>query len=376
MERPLISPVTYRAALAMRDLTEIAHGPHAMQLLVHAAVDCLRNTWSCPVIVHRSHPVVSTAENYELLDYPVDAAARDVRYTRYVTADSVLRTHTSAMIPSLLPSVAGARYQDVLLAAVGLVYRRDRIDRRSVGEPHQLDLWRVSRRLLGEDELREMVAAVLEAIMPGCEYRANQTAHPYTMKGVEIEARCTGRWVEVAECGLASPRVLPRAGLSPDRYSGLAMGIGLDRALMLRKGIDAIRLLRPTDQRVASQMLDLAPYLPVSAMPSIRRDLSIAVASGTSAEELGDRVRAALGPKAEAVEAVEIISETPAAELPPEAAERIGIGPGQRNLLVRLVLRHPTRTLGAEEANRLRDEVYAAIHEGSAWQWAPRPRSG
>ncbi len=62
MERPLISPATYRAALAMRDLTDIAHGPHAMQLLVHAAVDCLRNTWSCPVIVHRSHPVVSTAE--------------------------------------------------------------------------------------------------------------------------------------------------------------------------------------------------------------------------------------------------------------------------------------------------------------------------
>ena len=370
MEPLVISPDAYRAALAVRDLTEATHGPHAMQLLVSAAVDGLRTAWACPVIVHRSHPVVSTAENYELLDYPPDAAARDVRYTRYVTAGKLLRTHTSAMIPSLLRSIAGAEYEDVLLAAVGLVYRRDRIDRQSVGEPHQLDLWRVSRRSLDEDDLREMVSAVLQAMLPGCAYRVNPTTHPYTVSGVEIEARCSERWVEVAECGLASTRVLARAGLSPDRYGGLAMGIGLDRVLMLRKGIDDIRLLRSADERVTSQMLDLSPYRPVSSMPPTRRDLSIAISGPASAEELGDRVRAALGPDADAVETVEIVSDTPVTQLPPEAARRIGIGPGQRNLLVRLVLRHPTRTLSAEEANRLRDKVYAAIHEGSAWQWA------
>jgi len=148
------------------------------------------------------------------------------------------------------------------------------------------------------------------------------------------------------------------------------MGIGLDRVLMLRKGIDDIRLLRSADERVTSQMLDLSPYRPVSSMPPTRRDLSIAMSGPASAEELGDRVRAALGPEADAVETVEILSETAVRDLPPEAAARIGAGAGQRNLLVRLVLRHPTRTLSAEEANRLRDRVYAAIHEGSAWQWA------
>ena len=372
MEQTLIGTEAYRDALAIRDLTDSAHGAHALQLLVHSAINRLRAAWGCPVIVHRAHPAVPVVENYELLDIPADAAARDARHTRYVSADTVLRTSTSAMIPSLLPSIAAADYADVLLACVGLVYRRDRIDRQSVGEPHQLDLWRICRRPVGDAELREMVAAVVEALLPNCEYRTNATRHPYTVNGLEIEARSGQSWVEIAECGLASPRVLGRGGLPVDRYSGLAMGIGLDRVLMLRKGIDDIRLLRSADERVASQMLDLTRYRPVSAMPPIRRDLSIAVAAGTSAEQLGDRVRLALGERADAVEVVEVLSETPAEELPSQAAARLGISPGQRNLLVRVILRHPTRTLTAEEANRLRDQVYVAIHEGTAWQWAGR----
>lgn len=372
MEQTLIGTEGYRDALAIRDLTDSAHGAHALQLLVHSAIDRLRAAWDCPVIVHRAHPAVPVAENYELLDIPADAAARDARYTRYVSADTVLRTSTSAMIPSLLPSIAAADYADVLLACVGLVYRRDRIDRQSVGEPHQLDLWRIRRRPVGDAELQEMVAAIVEALLPDCEYRTNATRHPYTLNGLEIEARSGQSWVEIAECGLASPRVLGRGGLPVDRCSGLAMGIGLDRVLMLRKGIDDIRLLRSADERVASQMLDLSRYRAVSAMPPIRRDLSIAVAAGTSAEQLGDRVRLALGERAGAVEVVEVLSETPAEELPSQAAARLGISPDQRNLLVKVILRHPTRTLTGDEANRLRDQVYEAIHEGTAWQWAGR----
>src|SRR5262249_54237318 len=197
---------------------------------------------------------------------------------------AVLRTPPGARIPSLLPSISAAEYQDVLLACVGLVSRRDRIDRQSVGEPHQLDLWRISGHRLRQAQLRQMIELTVSALLPGCMCRANRTSHPYTTSGLEIEVQRGDGWVEVAECGLAARGVLARAGLAPGRYSGLAMGIGLDRALMLRKGIDDIRLLRSTDERVASQMLDLAPYRPVSSMPPTRRDLSIAVAGGTSAE--------------------------------------------------------------------------------------------
>jgi phenylalanyl-tRNA synthetase alpha chain len=367
----LVSADVYRKALALPDLTDAAHGRHALQLLVRDVVRALRDAWGCDVIVHRAHPLVSVADNYELLGYAPDAAARDARYTRYVTDTEVLRTHTSAMIPGLLRSLACAAYEDVLLACPGLVYRRDRIDRRSVGEPHQLDLWRLRRAALLGDDLEAMVDVVVDALVPGAAYRCLPAVHPYTCDGLEVEIQAGETWVELLECGLAAPRVLSRAGLPAD-YSGLAMGVGLDRALMLRKGIADIRLLRSADPRVTAQMDDLEPYRPVSAQPPIRRDLSIAAAAETTAEELGDRVRAALGDRADAVEAIEVLAETPGEELPRPAAERLGLQPDQKNVLLRVVLRHPTKTLSDPEANELRDAVYAAIHEGTEWTWAVR----
>ncbi len=152
--------------------------------------------------------------------------------------------------------------------------------------------------------------------------------------------------------------------------SGLAMGLGLDRLVMLRKGVEDIRLLRATDPRIAGQMLDLAPYRPVSNQPSIRRDLSIAVAAANTPEELGDRVRVALSERAGDVEAVEVLGEAPGETLPAQAAARLGIRRGQKNVLLRVVLRSPERTLTDGEANQLRDAVYAALHEGGVHQWA------
>ena len=143
------------------------------------------------------------------------------------------------------------------------------------------------------------------------------------------------------------------------------MGIGLDRAVMLRKGIADIRLLRSEDPRVAGQMRDLEAYREVSAQPPARRDVSIACASGLTDEDLGDRVRAALSDEqAEWVEQVAVATRSPAAALPAGARARLGIADDQENLLVRVVLRHPTRSLAKAEANVLRDRIYAALHQG------------
>lgn len=367
----LISADAYRKALALPDLTDAAHGPHALQLLVHDAISALCALWGCEAIVYRSHPLVSVADNYEALGYAPDAAARDARYTRYVSETQVLRTHTSAMVPGHLRSLARTDCEDVLLACPGLVYRRDRIDRLSVGEPHQLDLWRLRRAALQRGDLEAMIDTVVGALVPGAAYRRLPAVHPYTRDGLEVQVLTGETWVELLECGLAAPEVLSGAGL-PKGYTGLAMGIGLDRALMLRKGIDDIRLLRSLDHRVVTQMRDLDPYRPVSTQPPVRRDLSIAVAAQTTAEELGDRVRAALGDRADAVETIDVLAETPAEDLPDHAAARLGIEARQKNVLLRVVLRHPTRTLSDHEANELRDAVYAALHEGTEWSWAAR----
>lgn len=370
MPQHLVDPSALGAALALRDLTEPARGPHAMQQLVHLAVSSLQAEWGCPVLVIRSCPLTTTEDNYERLGYPPDAAARDARYTRYVDPRTVLRTHASAMIPAALRLVAAAGYPDVLVVCVGLVYRRDRIDRQSVGEPHQMDLWRVRRGRLDAGDLTRMAGLVLGAALPGVDTRAEPTSHPYTGRGRELQARGDGRWVEVGECGLARRRVLAASGLTGPEWRGLAMGLGLDRLLMVRKRITDIRLLRSDDERVAAQMLDLSPYRPVSSAPPVHRDLSLALDGVPTSEELGDRVRESLGADAVSVEAVQVLGETPASELPEAAVERLGIGPDQRNLLVRITLRHPTRTMTAGEANRIRDRVYAALHRGRAHQWA------
>ncbi len=111
--------------------------------------------------------------------------------------------------------------------------------------------------------------------------------------------------------------------------------------------MDDIRLLRSTDPRVAVQMNDLTPYRPVSSMPATRRDLSVAVPEDLDPELLGDQVRAALGNHAEAVEEIQVLSDTGYAALPEGARERLGIRRGQKNVLLRVLLRDLNSTLTA-----------------------------
>jgi len=159
------------------------------------------------------------------------------------------------------------------------------------------------------------------------------------------------------------PRVLAVAGLRG--HSGLALGLGLDRLLMLAKGLPDVRLLRSADPRVAGQLQDLSVYRAVSAMPPITRDLSVAVGAGDDEETLGDRVRDALGAEAGCVEEVRVLSATACRDLPAAALARLGAAPEQKNLLVRVVLRDLERTLTNADANALRDRIYRALHQGA-----------
>jgi phenylalanyl-tRNA synthetase alpha chain len=355
--------------LAVRDLTDPIAGPHGMQLLVELAVDALDAAWHCEVRIERGPRVVPLADNYDRLRYPSSAVTRAARYTRYADDGHVLRSHASAMVPPALARLAADPADDVLLVCPGITYRRDAIDRLHTGTPHQLDLWRICGHEVGEVQLQEMLVLLMSALVPGREWRSEPRLHPYTVRGRQVDVMDGDQPVEVLECGLAHPEVLARAGLGG--WSGLALGMGLDRVLMLRKNIPDIRLLRSTDPRIADQMNDLDPYRPVSNLPAITRDLSVAMAEDTDPEELGDRVRDALGEQADVLEVVTVVSEARCLDLPAAARERLGMKGGQKNVLVRLVIRPSDRTLTDPEANRLRDRVYEAIHEGTG-QWAGR----
>lgn len=351
------------SALAVRDLTDPADGHHAVQQVVDRVVHALATRWGCAVRRRRGDRIVTVADNYDHLGYPRSAVTREARYTRYVDDRRVLRSHTTAMIPPALRALAADPVADVLVVCPGIVYRRDAIDRHHTGTPHQLDLWRVARRPLTAADLRDMITTVLEAVLPGVAWRCEPRVHPYTRDGYQVDVAWDGDWIEVGEGGLAHPGVLASAGLGRP-WHGLALGLGLDRLLMLVKSVPDIRLLRSPRPEVAAQMADLAVYRPVSVMPAIRRDVSIAVAADDLVEDLGDRVREALGDDAGDVESVVVLDETPCAELSAVARARLGADVGQKNLLVRIVLRSHDRTLSNEDANRLRDRIHDALHRG------------
>ncbi len=369
----MITPITSGAlerALHLRDLADPLQGPHAMQQIVEEVHTALAQLWGCRRLIYRGSPVVSTRDNYDRLGYPPEGVVRDARYTRYITPQVMLRAHTSAMIPGLLRSMASDPPEDILLVCPGLVYRRDTIDRLHSAEPHHLDLWRITKTNMRVEDLHEMISTIVSAALPGYEYRTIASPHPYTTNGLQIDVSVNEDWVEIGECGLASLDVIRQAGLDS---TGLAMGLGLDRILMLRKSIYDIRLLRSDDERVQKQMLDLEPYIPVSNQPPVRRDLSIAVDEELTTEELGDRIRQASPEHASRLESIEIMSETLYADLPPEAHERMGMKEGQKNVLLRLVIRDPVVTLTSQQANEIRDVVYCALHAGERKELAKNP---
>ena len=381
-----LSPEQLRRDLAVRDLSDPSDGAHAIQDIASRAVAALSRAWDCEVRWCRGPRIVHVADNNDRLGYAAQSVTREARYTRYVDAGRMLRSHSSAMVSPALRQLAAepevstgsGAARDVLLVCPGVVYRRDAIDWQHTGTPHQLDLWRITSRPMTGRDLDQMIAALLEALVPGMPSEQHDRLHPYTVGGRQVDVRAGehsvvghtvgGHSVEVWECGLAHPGVLAAAGLAG--HGGLALGMGLDRMLMLVKGIPDIRLLRSADPRVARQMLDLAPYQRVSAMPAIVRDMSIAVHAGEDEETLGDRVREALGPDAACVEEVRVLSATPCSQLPPVALERLGASPDQQNLLVRVVLRDLGQTLTRQAANDLRNRIYQALHAGTRQQLA------
>ena len=355
-----------KKALSIPDLSDPKNGVHAINLVLEQLVAHFASlpNWPEPRIFRKS-PVTTVEENFDRLLFPHSAECRSSRNTRYVSKETLLRGHSAAMIPSILEELASEPGDDFLVFCPGICFRRDVVDRTHTGEPHQLDIWRIKKggTPFGRTDLLNLVDEVVRAAIPGKGYRANEAIHPYTKNGLEVEINIDESWLELLECGEAHPTVLKASGLDPSTYSGLALGLGIDRLVMLAKGIDDIRLLRSEDPRVQAQMMNLEPFKKVSKFPSIQRDMSLSVSETILEEDICEKVQELLGSDVEALEEVIILSETAYANLPPQAIERLGIKEGQKNVLVRIILRSHSRSLTQEEANVLRDRVHLGLDE-------------
>ena len=357
--------------LAIPDLTE-GKQQHAISLLYEKVADYMRESHKeSDVRVYRKDPIVTVADNYDNLLIAKDNISRSSTYTHYVDNEHILRTHTTAQIPAILRELAATKndWQDVVILLPGLAYRRDVTDKKHVGQVHMLEMWRIVKTGKGKpivkDDLLDVVKGVANTAAPNWKLRIIDSPHPYTKQGIEVNAVLDDRDIEILECGLINDQILANAGLDPEEYSGWALGMGLDRLVMTLKDIPDVRYLRSTNPKIAMQMKDLEKYHEVSRQPAIQRDMSYSVPVGYVEEDINEDIREALGDKQNILESVEILSEATYKDLPPKIQERLGIANDQKNILVRIILRHLERTLENKEANQIYDDIYKKINYGT-----------
>ncbi len=357
--------------LAIPDLTNSKH-KHAISLLYEKIADYMRQTHkSSDIRVYRKNPIVTVADNYDNLLIASDNISRSSTYTHYVDNEHILRTHTTAQIPAILRELAATRndWNDIVILLPGLAYRRDVTDKKHVGQVHMLEMWRIVKTgkdtPIVQDDLLDVVKGVANTAAPSWKLRIIDSPHPYTKQGIEVNAVMGDKDIEILECGLINDQILENAGLDPSEYSGWALGMGLDRLVMTLKDIPDIRYLRSTNLKVAEQMKDLEKYREVSHQPAIQRDMSYSVPAGYVEEDINEDIREALENKQNILESVEILSETTHKDLPQKIQERLGISSNQKNVLVRITLRHLERTLENKEANQIYNDIYKNINYGT-----------
>lgn len=355
-------------ALDLCDLTEVDNPAHAIGLLLSEVLEGLVSRgWPAGQIL-RGPRIVSAQENYGLLGYDPAEVTLGSEHTRWVDEHSLLRTQTTCQIPRALQRVAQDRKagEIILLAAPGITFRRDSRDRWHCAEPHQMDIWLLGDPALStRTHLLRLVGDILECAVPNMAWVYSDSPHHYTEGGIEVNLISQEQPVEVLECGCIAPSLLQRLGIDPARHGGLALGMGLDRLTMLRKGIPDIRLLRDPDERVQAQMHDLQPWQAVSRLPCITRDISLAVAPGLSEEVLTEKMLLAAGDRSAWIEEMQVKGRWAMDELPVQAIERLGLLPGQENVLLRVVLRDCSRSITTLEANALYERIQSALHEGA-----------
>ncbi len=197
--------------------------------------------------------------NFEALNIPPDHPARDDQDTFYVGAN-LLRTHTSPVQARVMER----RQPPIRIVVPGRVYRRDS-DLRHSPMFHQLEGLVVDEGIT-VGNLKATLETFLHALFSDhVQVRLRPGYFPFTEPSAEVDISCIfcdmagcgvcsgSGWIEILGSGMVDPRVFEAVGIDPDRYTGFAFGLGLDRVAMLQYGIPDLRQLFAGDQRLTRQ---------------------------------------------------------------------------------------------------------------------------
>ena len=188
--------------------------------------------------------------NFRCLNFPDDHPARDMHDTFYVTEDVVMRTHTSPVQVRTMEKVQ----PPVRVVTPGRVYRSETIDATHAAVFHQLEGLYVDQRVTMAD-LKGTLAGFARALFGDrTRVRFRPDFFPFTEPSVEFSfyTEATG-WLEIGGAGMVDPEVFRSVDYDPEKWSGFAFGLGVERIAMLLYGITDIRTFFENDLRVLRQ---------------------------------------------------------------------------------------------------------------------------
>ncbi len=191
--------------------------------------------------------------NFEALNFPPHHPARAMHDTFYFPDGRLLRTHTS---PVQIRAMTN-REPPIRIIAAGKVYRADS-DQTHTPMFHQVEGLLVDETSSFADlkgTLKQFITAFFERDF---EMRFRPSYFPFTEPSAEVDIRWERAdgslgWLEVLGCGMVHPNVLRACKIDPERYSGFAFGLGVERFAMLRYGISDLRSLYENDVRMLRQ---------------------------------------------------------------------------------------------------------------------------
>ena len=195
--------------------------------------------------------------NFELMNLPKNHPARDAQDTFYMDENIVLRTHTSPMQARAMLT----RKPPIRIICPGRVYRSDEVDATHSPVFHQMEGLVVDEHVRMSDLRGTLEAFAKKLYGPDITTRFRPSFFPFTEPSAEVDLTCvschgkgcrickgTG-WIEVLGAGVVNPHVLEMSNIDPEKYSGFAFGMGIERIAMIKYGIPDMRILFENDVR-------------------------------------------------------------------------------------------------------------------------------
>ena len=247
--------------LPAREIAPLGH-KHPIARTREELVDIFR---SLGFAVHDGPEVELEENNFTKLGLPPDHPATDMQDSFWTTGGHLLRTHTSNVQVRAMMS----HEPPMAFIGPGTVYRRDD-DVTHSPMFHQIEGFLVDERITLAHLKGVITEFAVRLYGPGTPVRFRPSYFPFVEPGAEVDVGCanckrpdgtragcnvckhTG-WLEILGCGMIHPVVFEHCGIDPERYTGFAFGIGIDRVAMVKYGIPDIRLLFENDPRFLSQ---------------------------------------------------------------------------------------------------------------------------